>query len=118
MTAPKRRWPRYTLRTLFVVVTACAVWLGWNVNQVQERKRLLELADSKGVKINQFSLPSSMGGWGRPPMAPRAVGISWFRKTFLADGPIETICIPGVWLNEIETRQFEAAFPEAVILIE
>jgi hypothetical protein len=27
-TAPKRRWFKYSLRTLFVVVTAFGVWLG------------------------------------------------------------------------------------------
>ncbi len=40
--APKRRWFRFSLRTLFVVVTVFGVWLGWNLHQVQERNRLMD----------------------------------------------------------------------------
>ena len=35
---PKRRWFRFSLRTLFVVVTVFAIWLGYHVNWIQERR--------------------------------------------------------------------------------
>src|SRR4249919_3316018 len=42
MTAlPKRRWFRFSLRTMFVVVTIFGVWLGWQLNIVRERKAIL-----------------------------------------------------------------------------
>jgi hypothetical protein len=40
--APNRRWLRFSLRTLFIMVTVVACWLGWNVHQVGERGRLLD----------------------------------------------------------------------------
>ena len=45
ISAPNRRWLRFSLRTLFVVVTVIACWLGWNLHQVRERDRLLESRD-------------------------------------------------------------------------
>ena len=38
MTAPKRRWPQFSLRTLFVVVTVFGCWLGYQLNWIQQRK--------------------------------------------------------------------------------
>jgi hypothetical protein len=36
--APKRRWFRFSLRTLFVVVTVLGCWLGYELNWVRERR--------------------------------------------------------------------------------
>src|SRR5205823_3466346 len=98
------RWFRWSLRTMFVVVTVVAVLLGWNVNAVQSRKRLMDWADMHGVKINQD------GTWDRAPPSmiarmkassdrpaaitrrpPQATGIGWFRQTVLGDYAIECI---------------------------
>lgn len=38
---PRRRWFRFSLRTLFVLLTVFACWLGWNVHRSQERMRIL-----------------------------------------------------------------------------
>src|SRR5260221_160080 len=42
MTARKRRWPQFSLRTMFVMVTLFAVWLGWNLHIVRERDKVLD----------------------------------------------------------------------------
>lgn len=34
---PKRRWLRFSFRTLFVLVTVVGLWLGWNLHQVRQR---------------------------------------------------------------------------------
>lgn len=39
--APKRRWFRWSLRTLFVVVTVFAVWLGYYIDWIQRRHALI-----------------------------------------------------------------------------
>ena len=121
--APKR-WFRYSLRTLFVVVTVLCLWMAWNANLVQKRKHLIRWADTKGVRFNPWiasnKLPPPEEGLSYAPRsgrAPQTTGIGWFRRTLLADRPVETIFIPGVWRNEIEARQIDEAFPEAEIII-
>jgi hypothetical protein len=42
----RRRWPRFSLRTLFVVVTVFGIWLAWNANRVRERNNLVEYLTS------------------------------------------------------------------------
>ena len=37
MPAPKRRWFAYSLRTLFVVMTVFACWLGYQLNWIRQR---------------------------------------------------------------------------------
>ena len=39
---PPRRWFRFSLRTMLIVVTALACWLGWELHIVHERRRLLD----------------------------------------------------------------------------
>jgi hypothetical protein len=39
--APKRRWFQFTLRTLFVVVTVLACWLGYAVSWIKQRHAFL-----------------------------------------------------------------------------
>ena len=42
MTAPpKRRWFRFSLRTMFVAVTVFGVWLGWQLKIVREREAII-----------------------------------------------------------------------------
>ncbi len=37
MTAPRRRWFAFSLRTLFVVVAVFGCWLGWQLNWIRQR---------------------------------------------------------------------------------
>jgi hypothetical protein len=43
--APKRRWFQFSLRTMFVVVTVFACWLGWG--PVVERQLDLLIPNSR-----------------------------------------------------------------------
>lgn len=38
---PSRRWLRFSLRTMFALLTAFCVWLGWQSNIVRQRKAVL-----------------------------------------------------------------------------
>jgi hypothetical protein len=42
---PPRRWFRYSLRTMFVVVTLFALWLGWELKFIRDRRSFLKSMD-------------------------------------------------------------------------
>ncbi len=69
--APKRRWFRFSLRTLFVVVTVFGIWLGYELNWIRERHAIIE----RCTGVNP-TFP------GRPPVyisnpSPAAPGMLW-----------------------------------------
>lgn len=41
MTAPRRRWFRLSLRSLFAAVTLIACWLGYSTNWIRQRHQLM-----------------------------------------------------------------------------
>jgi len=45
---PRRRWFQFSLRTMFVVVTVFAVWLGWQLKIVNERQAFLLWVENTG----------------------------------------------------------------------
>jgi hypothetical protein len=50
MTPAKRRWPRFSLRTLFVAVTVLCLWLGYELNWIHLRNEFLAQApQAKGL---------------------------------------------------------------------
>jgi len=46
--APKRRWLRFSLRSMFVLVTLVAIWLGWNVHVVRQRNDMTTWLSASG----------------------------------------------------------------------
>jgi hypothetical protein len=50
--APKRRWPRFSLRTLFVVVTVLGCWLGYQLNWIRQRHDFL--ARNQAAQIEEI----------------------------------------------------------------
>jgi hypothetical protein len=94
MTDPKRRWLRFSLRTLFVVVMVFACWLGYELNWLHRRQHLLA------------------NGWcgsvgNQPP------GMLWL---FTNDGYYEIWKRGG--LSQADSKEIgnvEALFPESVV---
>ena len=70
MTAPKRRWFRFSLRTLFVLVTVVGCWLGYSINWIKQRHAFL----AHPYVIQEFNdtPPSTVNRWGNtwPVYAP------------------------------------------------
>jgi hypothetical protein len=69
--APKRRWFSYSLRTLFVVVTVFACWLGYQLNWIRERHALLSrphavsyVSGVDGLSPDQVPAPLSLRAFG------------------------------------------------------
>jgi hypothetical protein len=44
---PRRRWLRFSVRTLMVAVTIFCVWLGWQVHRVRERRAIYEAIEAE-----------------------------------------------------------------------
>jgi hypothetical protein len=112
MTTPKRRWFRFSLGTMFVVVTLFGCWLGWNLHLVREREKLLNMfaADDKMIVFTRSRFPFAL-----PPPgieAKPSMPLAW---RILGAEPIFQISCP---LEERMTDKFgrvESLFPEALI---
>jgi hypothetical protein len=70
-TAPNRRWFRWSLQTMFVVVTAFACWLGYELNWIKQRHELLT---KHQAYFTEVGIDLSQAG---PTPAPRAPGLLW-----------------------------------------
>jgi len=108
MTVPKRRMFRFafSLRTLFVVVTIFGVWLGYQLNWVNQRRAFLEeIADS------EFLCLRPVGSFG-----DQRAGLPWSLK-LLGEKPEYMIWLwvePGESKAELTTRA-QRLFPETYI---
>jgi hypothetical protein len=118
---PKRRWFRFSLRTMFIFVTIIDVWLGFQVSTVYHRKRLLSRLDPAVGRYPTFKTvmrrddefgngPAvlegefSMDGEHQP---------SWIRRA-LGDHFVPVILLPESMTPE-EVRAYRDAFPESII---
>ena len=109
MTAVNRRRFRFSLRTLFVVLTVVGCWLGYTIPWMKQRHAFLAQPDV----ICEFndSPPSTVNRWGNsyPVFAPCGMWLLGER------GLVNVWLPPKIWSPE---RQAEAArlFPEALLL--
>jgi hypothetical protein len=64
MTTPRRRWFRFSLRTLFVVVTVLAIglsWVAYQLNWIRERHKALGVDGSDPMAW--VEIPSRRAPW-------------------------------------------------------
>src|SRR4051794_39640710 len=99
--APNRGWFRFSLRTLFMVVTACASWLGSGIHQVRERERMLAVEGIVFATVRSNGSPARADQ--RPPLLWRLLGA-------------RTIVFVGLDPNQTtpaDLSRYKALFPEA-----
>jgi hypothetical protein len=116
-TKPKRRWFRFSLRTLFVFVTIACIWLGSQASTVYHRRQLLSRLDS--VVLRGFPTYKTIMFHGNPcriegeVMTAEEYQLPWIRRAF-GDKLVPIIGLPERMSPE-EVKEFKTAFPESLI---
>jgi hypothetical protein len=109
----RRRWFRFSLRSMFVLVTVLCCWLGWEASVVKHRKQTLKEVQQKGVF--QFMPAESFAktfppGTQTPPIAtiPRL-------RSWLGDSAVQTIYYTAHYegFSQAELDRLAKIFPEA-----
>ena len=110
---PKRRWLRFSVRTLLIAVTIFCVWLGWQVHIVRERSNLRQRFADRVI----FLGTGSGRVWGSTGVTP---SLSLVREA-MGDRAVETIQLPRLdfalrGLEPSDVDSLRRAFPEAAVI--
>ena len=98
---PRRRWLRFSLRGLLIVVTLVAVWLGWNVHVVRQGKAAL--AEYRGS--GELTAHNELNPSGKKlSLVRELMGDTHMRLFILEDGAPES-----------KKNRLKALFPEATV---
>jgi hypothetical protein len=111
------RWLQFNLRTMFVLWTALAAWLGWTVHVVHERQALRKELTVRSVAafirrthcVPGIRMP--LPAYAETPPSGND-SVSWMRRCF-GDESIETIVLHA----RFELRRVQRVFPEATIRV-
>jgi hypothetical protein len=104
--APSRRLFRFSLRTLFVVVTVFCVWLGYNLNWLRQRRAVIQDSQSIQLIMEPRSAPGLLwvfGEQGYQQLIPHYYTSAW-------DPPFSPADLREL---RLERQRLRALFPEA-----
>ena len=76
----RRRYLTFSLRTLFLLLTALAVWLGVVVNRAREQRDAVEAIRELGGAVVYDWQPASHKPTWRSNKAPKPGGPDWLRR--------------------------------------
>jgi hypothetical protein len=103
--APQRRWFRFSLRTLFLIVTVFGCWLGYELNWIRQRHALLADSPKWGSYV-----------WPKAPV-PAAPGLLWMfgekGHSYLGLTMPENRADRNLAEQERELKRAKELFPEA-----
>ena len=115
---PKRRWFRFSLRTLFVIVTLVALWLGYELNWIRERRKFLNapgVFESTSIDTlgPNFVIPPPLVP---PPRAPGMLRLFGERGVVAIEIPIERQLFDESLSSDCykEVQRARRLFPEAL----
>lgn len=111
--APKRRWFHFSLRTLFVVVTVLACWLGWNLNIMRQRNQAMARIVSENGQVITYDEFEKMVPAVRGKISTRQLPIG---LRLLGTNPVAFINVPGESFTEHEADRIDRLFPEARVM--
>ena len=96
---------RFSLRTLFIIVSILALWLGWNVHQLRKREMVEQFIVQN---INPAALEA-----GSPVRPWKSLPVMW---QLLGAKPIRHIHVQGAHISNDDRADIMASFPEADIV--
>jgi hypothetical protein len=106
----KRRWFRFSLRTMFVAFTLVAVWLGWNVHIVRQRKAKLAELEASPFRVVVTTRANYEALYNTNEPMPQ---VSYLRR-LMGDQPVYWIKFVALWgVSDAEFNATAALFPEA-----
>jgi hypothetical protein len=110
---PRRLPPRFSLRTLFALVTLVSVWLAYETTIVRKRRQLRR--DLEAVVANRWNACNTVVGYSGDAMIrfseAEESSIPWLRRIF-GDKPATAICLPAAMTDE-QAVEYKRYFPEA-----
>ena len=109
MPTPPRRWFQFGLRTMFVVVTLFAVWLGWELKFIRDRRGFLTAMDELREAEFQNAKGFFLSGGIATPAIPDATIPFWRR--WLGDEPQSLLFLPRT-SSAADRDTAERLFPE------
>jgi len=110
---PRRRWFNFSLRTLFIVVTALCCWLGWEMSVVRSRQAALSRIKGN-MAFSVTTAQSYRERWPAGMSVPTLATIPLIRR-LLGDEAVQEIVVHR-WFqsfSEEELSRLTRAFPEA-----
>jgi hypothetical protein len=107
---PKRRWLRFSIRTLLIVLTIVCLWLGWQVNTVWQRRGLLNLITERGGAYLFVADSNPFEAADREPLELSYIQIR------LRDELVRWIEVPQDFA-ERDLQRIRRAFPEAELRV-
>ena len=110
--ALNRRWLRFSLATVFVVLTAFTCWLGWNLYRVKERQRVRQEIGWRGARL--YTPGFLAQGDRHKPTGQHALPAIW---SLLGAEPLGSIELPAQEFGEDERLHIQSLFPEADVSI-
>ena len=106
---PKRRWYRFSLRTLLIVLVLLSLLLGWfalKIRQAQRQRQVVEAIQKAGGWVRyDFEVDES----GAPIGGEKWPGLAWLRKLFGEDllGDVDTVGSFGSEVSDVLLEQFK-----------
>ena len=100
-TAPHRRWFRFSLRTLFVLMTVLGAGLGWlgvQLKWIRDRHQALEKWDNDQHVVNAYE-----------PLSD--VEAPWSLRLFGEFG------VDGITVEQNQVSEYQKLFPEAEVAV-
>jgi len=110
---PPRRWFVFSLRTMFVVLTIFACWLGWELRIVRQRQAMLRWVEEHGGHIDTYDAPVHWVDMTDPEIQAMRRTFPAARRLF-GDQPIALVLFEeGGQADDEDIDRIVAIFPEA-----